>query len=454
MPPSSKGIFHDLKATYHLSLPLMAAYAGNHFMGLVDTAVVGRLGAIELAGTGLGGSLFFLVSLLGFGLLHGLDPLASQAIGAEKPETARRHLREALVLSVIIVIPITLLIFSTLLTLPLLKIDTPTQNTAFSYLIGRTPSLLFLYFYLAIRGYLQALSITRPILVSSLIANLFNVPTTMFLTLGDKGLLLLGIPPIGFNGWGVFGAACATSLSTTLQMFILWWVLRKIPVPQNTGGPTQKGTRRIVELGYPVSFQMLAEGGMFAIGTVLMAKFGPSIMGGHQVAMQVATFTYSLCLGVASATSVRVGYAVGREDPIGTRKAGFSGVLAGLSIMFCSAFCLVFWARPIAMLFAKPPDVITAAIPFLYFASVFQLFDGTQTVLAGALRGAGETKLSMRVNILCHWGFSMPLGIYLAFFSPVRSYGIWCGFTLGLIAVSIVLTWSFHSYTQHQIKPV
>ena len=106
------------------------------------------------------------------------------------------------------------------------------------------------------------------------------------------------------------------------------------------------------------------------------------------------------------------------------------------------------------MFFARSPEVVSSAIPFLAFAAVFQLFDGTQTVAIGALRGAGETKLPMRVNAVCIWGLAMPLGLTLAFYSPLGSYGIWTGFTVGLMAVSIVLNWSFHKYTQNEIKLV
>lgn len=450
----SKQIWQDMRETYRLSLPLIVTYAGNHMMGLVDTAIVGRLGAVEIAGTGMGNSLFFLVSLLGMGLLHGLDPMASQAVGAGNPAKARRHLREALILCWIIVVPISGLIFATLLPLPLLGIDKPTQEAATLYLLGRVPGLICLYIYMATRSYLQALEVTRPIFITTLVANLLNIPLTLFLTLGDRALLAIDLPALGFSGWGVFGAALATSIVTCAQMMMLWYAMKRSSTVQDVEKPQWSGMKQIFALGYPVSLQMLAEGGLFAIGTVLMGTFGPVILGGHQIALQVASFTFSLCLGVGSATSVRVGHAIGRHDTPAARRAGFAGMIAGVSIMAGSALCLVVWAKPIAMLFAKPQNVVEVAVPFLYIAAMFQLFDGMQVITAGALRGAGETQLAMRLNVLCHWGLAMPLALVLAFLSPVGSFGIWIGFTVGLSTVSFALVWGFHRITQQELHPV
>ncbi len=444
----------DIRETFRLALPLIAAYAGNHAMGLVDTAIVGRLQPVDIAGTGMGNSLVFLVSLLGMGLLHGLDPMASQAIGAGKPAQARRHLHEALLIAVVMVLPVTALIFSSLGALPLLGIDAPTQESAYYYLLGRAPGLVFFYVYIALRGYLQAVEVIRPIFTSTLVANLFNIPTTLFLTLGDRALVTLGLPTVGFDGWGVFGASLATTLMAALQMLILFWVLRRQPDVGPVEKPKKQGFKRMFNLGYPVSLQMLAEGGMFSVGTVLMGKFGPNILGGHQVALQIASFTFSLCLGVASATAVRVGHAVGRRDKTAARTAGFAGIATGFFIMMVSATAFFLWPRAIASLFAKPAPVIQSAIGFLYFAALFQLFDGIQVVAGGALRGAGETQLSMRVNVLTHWGFAMPLAIYLSFYTSVGAPGIWYGFTTGLMLVSILLVWGFHRITLKELKPV
>ena len=423
-------------------------------MGLVDTIIVGRLQPVDIAGTGLGNSLFFLVSLLGMGLLHGLDPMASQAVGANKHGQARRHLNEAILIALMMVLPISLLIFGTLIPLPWLGIDQPTCAAAYQYLLGRVPGLAFMYIYLALRGYLQAVSITRPIFISTLIANLFNIPTTMFLTLGDKGLIRLGLEPVGFKGWGVMGASIATTMMAFLQMLILYYVLWRQPKIEDVEPPKKEGLRTMFNLGYPVSLQMLAEGGMFAVGTILMGKFGPNILGGHQVALQVASFTFSLCLGVASATAVRVGHAVGRQDTEGARSAGFAGIATGFSIMIVSAIAFFLWPRHIASLMAEPLPVINSAVQFLYFAAMFQLFDGIQVVAGGALRGAGETQLSMRVNVLTHWGFAMPLAIFLSFYSPVGPTGIWWGFTVGLLIVSILLVVAFHRITLKELRAI
>jgi MATE family multidrug resistance protein len=187
---------------------------------------------------------------------------------------------------------------------------------------------------------------------------------------------------------------------------------------------------------------------------VLSGRFGPDILGGHHLAIMIASFTFSVCLGVSSATSVRVGHAIGRSDTPAARCAGFVGIATGLGFMSISALCLWLGAWPIAKLFAKPTEVVAAAVPLLYIAAIFQLFDGTQIIASGALRGIGETKMPMRINIVGYWLLALPTALVLAFYCKLEAVGLWWGLTMGLMITSIFLTTGFHRITKNKIQPI
>lgn len=419
-------------------------------MDLVDTAIVGRLGATEIAGASIGSALFFLVTILGVGILMGLDPLISHAVGASKTEKVRHYLGSGLRLSWLLFIPTACVLFLIWFAiLGPIGIQLPVRTSTLHYLLGRIPSILFYYIFITTRCYLQSHQITRPILVTTVLANITNVPVSIALALGDTGLQQMGIPTIGFAGWGIFGAALGTSIITGLQMFVLWYATRKhmrIHPSASTSSPHEEvgsPTREIISIGTPIGLQFLAEGGLFVAVTLLIGRFGETQLGGHQVALQIATFSFTICLGLSSATSVRVGQAFGRGDVAGVQRAGWIGIACAALFMSLSGLVMHLGAPWLAPLFAKPLDVIQAAVGFLGIAAVFQLFDGIQIVVSGALRGAGRTRQSFILNTISHWVFGMPTALLIGFYFGWGPKGLWWGLTTGLCLGSITLTWAF-----------
>jgi len=439
-----RSYLHESKELLILAGPLSASYAGNQLMSVVDTAVVGRLGEVQLAGVGMGNAFFFASLIIGMGIVTGLDPLVSQAIGAKDFPKARQRLQEAWWMAVFLTVPLSLLVFISGHALDFLSIDLATQRETFYYMVGRFPSIFPALAYVVLRGFLQASGDTRSIMMSTIVANIANVPLSILLAFGDKAMIGMGLPAIGLGeGWGVLGAAVASSVVSLLQLVYLLRALWALPAPETILKGNEEGMRKLLGVGWPLSMQMLAEGGIFVTITVLMGKFGPTILSGHQIALQMASFSFTVCLGIAAATSIRVGYAIGKEDVSGTRRAGLVGIVMGVCVMGCSAF--VFWvaARPLVGLFATNETVISSAISFLYIAALFQVFDGLQVVSSGALRGAGDTKRAMQFNIISHWVIAFPLGYSLAFWWDVGPVGLWWGLIVGLGSVGLCLAGRF-----------
>jgi MATE family multidrug resistance protein len=190
--------------------------------------------------------------------------------------------------------------------------------------------------------------------------------------------------------------------------------------------------------------QLLLEVGVFALATVLAGRLTPVALAAHQIALNAASVTYMVPLGISAATAVRVGQALGRRDAPGAGRAGWTGLL--LAALFMALAALLFVTAPGAILraFTTASGVIAAGVSLLYVAAVFQLFDGIQVVATGALRGAGDTRTPMLWNLIGYWVLGLPVGYYLCFSADWGAVGLWIGFSIGLIVVGTILlfVWS------------
>ena len=446
----------ELWSTLVLAAPLSAAFAGNHLMGLVDTAIMGRLGAVALAGTATGATLFFIVSVFGMGILFGLEPFIAQAIGAGEEDKAYRHYREGIVLSLLMCIPLILMLVLSPFVLPVLKFDEATIKAVQYYVIARAPGLAFMYMYRTSKAYLQANHITRPMVASTIIANILNVFTTAFLAMGDQALQKVGLPAIGFAGWGVFGAGISTTFMSCLQ----WLILRHYVAQQrqthqidDTQPIQRKALVHLLRLGWPLSIQYLAEGGLVALVTLLMGQFGPVILSGHQIALQLASFTFVICVGFGSATTVRVGHAAGKEDRAGAQVAGIAGLIWGVMFMSVSGMMFYTFPKQLAGWFAVNEQIIEAAVPFMLMAAIFQVVDGIQAVSSSALRGIGDIKIPALFYLASHWCIGLPLSWYLTFGGGEQDpVAMWWGLIAGLSFASVSLCTRFFLLCRKPIK--
>jgi MATE family multidrug resistance protein len=205
--------------------------------------------------------------------------------------------------------------------------------------------------------------------------------------------------------------------------------------------------REIVRLGLPAALQTLLEVGVFAAATLLAGRLAADQLAAHQVALSAASFTFMVPLGISSAAAVRVGHAVGRADAGGAARAGWTALLLGVGFMSAAALLFVFAAPAIIRVFTSEPAVIATGAALLGVAAIFQLFDGTQVVATGALRGSGNTRTAMLANLVGHWVIGLPVGYLLCFRAGWGVLGLWTGLCLGLICVSIVLIAAWRART-------
>lgn len=447
----------EYRSLLRLAAPLAAASAGNQLMGLVDTAIVGRLGAVELGAVGLANGLFFPVTVLGMGAMMGLDPLVSQALGAGDRRHARRLLWQGVWLAVIVGLVLSAVAGFTPALLVPFGIDPAVAAQASSYLYVRLFGLVPMLLFVGLRSYLQAVGVTRPMLVAVVAANVLNIVATLYLVYGGAGLPAWAGPLRAMPALGVVGAAIATTLCTLLQVGIVAFAVRSIEasgfVPADRRLDREE-FRTALRVGVPIGLQMFAEVGVFALVGLLVGKLGTTELAAHQISLTLASFSFTVAVGVASAGSVRVGHAIGAGDVPGTRRAGIAAMVGGGGLMTLWALVYVIVPAPLASLLTDDPQVIAAAVPLLMVAAVFQVSDGIQAVGAGVLRGAGDTRFPFVANVFGHYAVGLPVGIGLGMYLGQGVIGLWWGLCTGLTAVAATLTFRFLRLSRQPIRPL
>jgi multidrug resistance protein, MATE family len=440
----------ELRELSRLAAPLVLTNLGNMALALVDVAIIGRLGASELAAAGLGNAIFFVVAICGMGLMLGLDPLIAQALGAGERRRARKLLWQGVWLAVAVSVPLSGVVL--LVGGELHRSDATAEVVALTrtYLLARLPSLLPFLLLTGARSYLQARGRTRSLLLGVVAANAVNLPIALGLSFGYE--------PLGIPALGIAGAGLATAFATVVQLAVAATPIPWLDVPAGEGSlraPDLVLLRPALRVGGAIAGQFLIEAGSFSLVTLMMARFGTEALGGHQVALMLVSTTFQVALGVGAATSVRVGHAIGEEDEVGTRRAGLVGIASGGSVMLFGALVFLAAPGPLAALVAPDPSVIRAAVPLLFVAACFQLSDGVQTIAQGALRGAGDTFWPFLINLSGHYVVGLPLGIALAWgVWDLGAEGLWWGLSAGLTYVAIVMTWRFVRLSGRRIERV
>lgn len=411
-------------------------------MGIVDTIMVGRLpdSAVAIGATGLGQSLYHSIAIFGGGLLLGLDTFVAHAYGREDLYDARLSLVNGLFLAVALT---PLLMIAVSFWPPLMNrfgISAELVEPMRPFLHALNWGTLPLLAYFALRRYLQAVNVANPIMFALISANIINA-------IGDWALIYghLGFPAMGIAGSGWATCIARIYMAGVLAVTLLW-VESKRALPKWTTAIRIDLHRvsALLRLGAPAATQILLEIGAFAAATALVARLGPVPLSGHEIALNCAALMFMVPLGISSAAAVRVGQQLGRRDPAGARRAGWSAIMLGAGFMTCSGLTFVSFPTFIARLFSPDPMVVRTGAKLLLVAAAFQLFDGLQTVATGALRGAGDTKTPMLANFIAYWLIGLPVGYLLCFRLGWGALGIWIGLCGGLMIIGSALLIAWH----------
>lgn len=414
-----------------LAAPIVMAELGWMAMGLVDTMVVGRVGAEAIAAVSLGTILFYGVAVCASGLLLGMDTLVSQAFGAGDAEDCLRSLFQGVWISLLLIPVVMGLVWALGALLPGFGIDPEVVRAARPYLHALNWSAPALLVYFAFRRYLQAINLVRPVMWTLVTANLVNLAGNWLLVFGHWGAPRMGAEG---SGW-------ATCFSRAYMVVALGVVIWRRETTLLASSRRLDGARiwALLRLGLPAAAQLGLEVGVFAVVTVLVGRLSAVALASNQIALMTVSTTYMIPLGISSAAAVRVGNGLGRSDPQAAARSGWTALGLGAAMMSAAAVLLLTASRIIARLFTPEAEVIAAAATLLRIAAFFQLFDGLQVVATGALRGAGNTRTSMLCHFAGYWLVGLPLGAMLCFKRGMGAAGLWIGLSAGLILIGIVL---------------
>ncbi len=423
-----------------LAIPVVLAELGWVTMGLVDTLMVGGLGAEAIGAVGIGTSVFMGVCIFAMGLLLGLDTLVSQSFGAGRLDDCHAWLVHGVFLSVLLTIPITLLLRALASALGAWGLNPAVLQLLRPYLSVLTWSVLPLLLYASFRRYLQGMGVVRPVMFALIAANAVNLVVNWLLIYGRFGAPALGVT----------GSAWATVIARIGMAAVLLVVIVRRERGRRPGlfaTPLRiefPRLRRLVGLGFPAASQITLEVGVFAAATALAGRLAPVSLAAHQIAVNIAAFTFMVPLGVASAGAVRVGLAVGRGDAAGAARSGWTALLFGAVFMACAATTFLLVPRQLIGAFTPDRAVIDIGVSLLFVGAIFQLFDGVQGVATGVLRGLGDTRAPMLWNLAAHWAIGLPLGYALCFGAGYGVVGLWWGLSTGLIicGVALLTVWS------------
>jgi len=430
-------IGQEFRPMLRLAAPLALTELGWLAMGFTDTVMVGRLpdSATAIGAVSLGSTLFYTIGVFGSGIMLGMDTLVAQAYGARRLEECHRMMWNAVYFACALS---PLLMLSVLATFPFFArfgLAPALVATTVPFLKALVWSTLPLALYFALRRYLQAMHIVKPVVFTLISANLVNLLGNWALVYGHLGLRAYGVPGSGWSTciartYMVIALAISAIYYDRKRSSGLWLASRRLELAR---------IRQLLRLGFPAALQLLLEIGAFATATFLIGKLGAVQLAGHQIALNVASFTYMVPLGIGSAAAVRVGHAIGARDAHGAARAGWMALLFAAFFMSCSGLALFLFARPIARVYTPEAVVISAGATLLLVAAIFQLFDGLQVVATGALRGAGNTGVPMVANLIGYWVIGLPLGAFLCFKLKLGAVGMWVGLCLALVLIGSAL---------------
>lgn len=434
-PAVRAGFVSDARAIVRLAGPLIVNNLVIAGMSLTNVMTAGRLGRGPLAGVAVGASLYQMFWLVGLGTLMALSPLVAHAYGAGRDEEVGHRFRQGLWLSQLIAAPLmVVLVFAE----PILR-RFGTDPGAIPHAVGYVHAMCFglpaMLAFLAHRYTTEGIGWTRPIMWTAIAGLSVNLAGNWLFTLGH-----LGLPPLGATGCGVATACAYWTMLVTMHVYQRRHrVYRRFGLFARFEAPDPGAIRDILALGLPICGSVLSEGSLFALAGLVMGTLGTATVAAHQVASSYGSLMFMVPLALHSATTIHVGHGIGRGDRRAARFAGWVGIGLCGAIMAGSALVILAARDSIAALYTPDPAVRGLAAGLLLFVAAFQVADGVQVGAAGALRGFGDARVPMVLNVVAYWLVGFPVSWWLGIHAGLGPRGIWTGLVLGLIACAALL---------------
>jgi MATE family multidrug resistance protein len=432
----------EARAMLALSWPLVLTNVAQTAMTATDVMMMGHLGPNALAAGALGTNLYMAVLIFGIGVMAAVPPMISIELGRNRHAVRelRRTVRQGLWAAVTLVGPMWLFLWQAEAILRAMGQDAALAKAAASYVRTLQWGLLPFFLFLVLRGFVASLQRPFAAFVVVLLAVGFNALANWCLMFGRLGFPALGLP----------GSGLATTLSSALMMLGLGLVVsfdrrfRRYRLFGRFWVADWPRFRAFWRMGLPIGTTLAFEVVIFNGAAFLMGLIGSASLAAHAIAIQIASLTFMVPMGIGQAATVRVGRAFGAGDRDGVARAGATALVLGIGFMALTAVVMLFAPQRLVGPFLdveKPgaAEVAVLAASFLLYAAIFQIADGAQVVGSCLLRGLGDTRVPMLFAGLGYWAIGLPLSVALGFFTPLAGIGIWIGLAIALAIVAVLM---------------
>ncbi|MCJ0743343.1 MATE family efflux transporter [Pedobacter montanisoli] len=424
-----------------LALPIVVSQLGHTLVHMADGIIVGHFaGTVQLAAVSLVNSLFMLILVLGLGISYGLTPLIAQANGSKDYEKCGKLLANSILINFIFAVILVVLVYLVSFTLiNHLGQSADVVEHAKPYLRLMGVSIIPLMIFQSFKQFTEGLGFTKQAMSISIWGNIVNI---IFGIIFVKGMF--GIEPMGVRGVGYATLIDRVAMAIAMGAYVF---NSKRFIPYLTHFAFKainfKKIKEIIKLGAPVAMQYSFEISAFSGAGIMIGTIGKVEQASHFTALSLAAFTYMLASGIASAATIKTGHNYGGKKFVDLRHSAIASYHVVLLFMGFTAILFMGANQFLPYIFTDDKMVVGLAAQLLIIAGFFQLFDGTQVVGLGILRGIGDVNIPTFITFLSYWVVGIPLGYYVGIYHGVGVKGIWYGLTFGLLAASILLFWRF-----------
>jgi len=434
------------KENLHLALPIVGSQVGHTLVHMADSIIVGHFtDTTQLAAVSLVNSIFILILVIGLGISYGLTPLIAQENGRQNYEECGRLLSNSLIINILIGIVLYCLVhFGVLLVIDHLDQTPAVVTYAKPYLGLLSVSIIPLLIFQTFKQFAEGLGFTKQAMFVSIWGNALNITLGIIFVKG-----MFGIKPMGVSGVGWSTLIDRLLMATVMCIYVLrskhfkkYLAHFKITLIDKIRAV------KIIKIGAPVAMQYSFEISAFSGAAVLIGTIGAVEQAAHQIAISLAAMTYMMASGVASAATIKTGTNFGKKNFDDLRKSAIASYHVILLFMSFTAIIFVLAHNFMPFIYTEDLSVVAIAAQLLIIAGFFQLFDGTQVVGLGVLRGLGDVNIPTFITFLAYWVVGIPVGYLLGFKFNLGVNGIWYGLTFGLLTASILLFLRFQNKTK------
>jgi MATE family multidrug resistance protein len=425
----------ELKALAPIGIPAVLSQLAQMAMGFIDTVMVGHYNIDDLAAIAIGTSLLHPVLVFFLGLFLAFNPIIAHFKGAENHSKIKTHFHASIFLAVLFSPLAVIALLNTGFVLAALNIEPSVSLLAMNYLKATIWGMPALLLFFALRFCNEGMFSTMAVMIITVASIPFNILFNYWFMYGGYGIEEMGAVGVGY-------ATGLTWLFTFVGISLYTLFTKKyesLQLFKDFQLPSLSDFKAIFSLGFPIAITLGFEVSMFAGVTLMIARYPTEMIAAHQIALNIASLTFMIPLGLSQAITARVSYFEGRKDKDNIKIAGNTGIVTCVFIMSFSAMMMMLIPTTLVSIYTVDVNLLEMAGSLLFFAALFQFSDGLQVSSAGALRGVKDTTMPMIITAISYWLVGFPMGYYLAEYQGLKIDGYWIGMILGLSTAAVLL---------------